>query len=170
MVKQRQHTESEHKPVPLHTARKPPQNSHRMQASEKQGARTKIPNKDSPRHFIVSNDNGTYDTVKVNQDDYHTLTRGRPSTRTATRRSYAGTITGITFFPEQNRQSTTQSSPSTEDYESAKKKKIHWTPKQFYDDKGNPDYQMNSDGIVLTSPSGHPFCSYCRSVVVGVRK
>ena len=162
MVKQRQHTESEHKPVPLHTARKPPQNSHRMQASEKQGARTKTPNKDSPRHFIVSKDNGTYNTVKVNQDDYHTLTRGRPSTRSATRRSYAGIITGITFFPEQNRQSTTQSSPSTEDYESAKKKKIHWTPKQFYDDRGNPDYQMNSDGIVLTSPSGHPFCSYCR--------
>ena len=150
-----------------------------MQSSEEQGARARTPNKDSPRHFIVSNDDDIYNTVTINRDDYNTLTRGHPSTRTVTpkipslpktkdhttqrtRRSYAGTITGITFLSEQNLQSTARSSQSMEDNESKRKKEVPWTPKQFYDGKGNPDYQMNSDGIVLTSPSGHPFCSYCR--------
>ena len=150
-----------------------------MQSSEKQGARAKTPTKDSPRHFIISIEDDTYNTVTVNQEDYDILTKGHPSTRTVTpktpsapkavdhhpqqtRRLYAGTVTGITFFSEQNFQSTPQSSQSMENDESKGKTEIPWTPKQSYDDKGNPDYQMNSDGIVLTSPSGHPFCSYCR--------
>ena len=150
-----------------------------MQSSEKQGARAKTPTKDSPRHFIISIEDDTYNTVTVNQEDYDTLTRGHPSTRTVTpktpsapkavdhhpqqtRRLYAGTVTGITFFSEQNLQSTPQSSQPMENDESKGKTEIPWTPKQSYDDKGNPDYQMNADGIVLTSPSGHPFCAYCR--------
>ena len=165
--------------VPLQTARKPPQHSHKMQSSEKQGARAKTPTKDSPRHFIISIEDDTYNTVTVNQEDYDILTQGPPSTRTATpktpsapravnhhpqhtRRLYAGTVTGITFFSEQNLQSTPQSSQSMENDELKGKTEVPWTPKQSYDNKGNPDYQMNSDGIVLTSPSGHPFCSYCR--------
>ena len=150
-----------------------------MQSSEKQGARTKTPSKDSPRHLIISNDDNNHNTVTVNQDDYEIITRGHPSTKTTTprtpsapktvgqrphktRRSYPGTITGITFFPEQNLPSTSQTPQLMEDNEAKRKQNIPWTPKQFYDAKGNPDYQMNSEGIVLTSPSGHPFCSYCR--------
>ena len=134
--------ESEQKLVPLHTARKPPQHSHKMQSSEKQGARTKIPNKDSPRHFIVANDDNNHNIVTVNQDDYETLTRGHPSTRIATsetppapkaigqrpqktRRSYAGTITGIRFFPDQQEHpSTSQESQPQGDAMSERKREI----------------------------------------------
>ena len=37
-----------------------------------------------------------------------------------------------------------------------------WTPHQTYDSKGCADFHENSEGVVLTSPSGHPYCSYCR--------
>ena len=127
----------------------------KMQSSEKQGARTKTPNKDSPRHLTISNDDNNHNTVTVNQDDYEIPTRGHPSTRTTTpktpsapktvgqrphktRRSYSGTITGVTFFPEQNLSSTSQTPQLMEDTEAKRKKNIPWTPKQFYDAKGIP--------------------------------
>ena len=37
-----------------------------------------------------------------------------------------------------------------------------WTPHQTYDSKGNGNFHENSEGVVLTTPSGHPFCAYCR--------
>ena len=55
-----------------------------MQSSEKQGARIRTPNKDSPNHLIYSNDGNNRNIVTTNMDDYKTITRGHPSTRTAT--------------------------------------------------------------------------------------
>ena len=178
MVNSDNRMESEQEPVPT-TARNQQQYPNNMQSSEKHGAKVKALTKDSPRHFIKANNGKDCDIVTVNKEDYDTITRGHPSKRTltskksaatktvdhqpqTTRRSYAGTITGITFFPEQEPPSTSQTPQLTGTTVTERKKEIPWTPKQFYDVKGNPDYQMNSDGIVLTSPSGHPFCAYCR--------
>ena len=69
-----------------------------MQSSGKQGARTKTPNKDSPRHLISSNDGNNHNIATTNQDDYKTITRGHPSTRTATSKIHSayGTEKGST--------------------------------------------------------------------------
>ena len=180
--------ESEQGLVPTHTARNPLQYPNNMQSTQKEGARAKTSNprirstskEDSPRYIIVTNNNKDCNLVTVDGNDYDTITQGHPSKRTIatktssanqtaddrpqkTRRSYAGTITGIRFFPEQQEHpSTSQESQSEKDPMSERKKEVPWTPKQFYDVKGNPDYHMNLDGVVLTSLSGHPFCAYCR--------
>ena len=36
-----------------------------------------------------------------------------------------------------------------------------WTPHQSYDSKGCTNFHENSEGVILTSPSGHPYCAYC---------
>jgi len=38
-----------------------------------------------------------------------------------------------------------------------------WTPRQTYDNQGCTNFHENSEGTVLTSPSGHPLCAYCRT-------
>ena len=38
-----------------------------------------------------------------------------------------------------------------------------WTPRQTYDNQGCANFHENSEGTVLTSPSGHPLCAYCRT-------
>ena len=42
-------------------------------------------------------------------------------------------------------------------------RKATWTPHQSYDNKGCANFHENSEGVVLTSPSGHPYCAYCRT-------
>ena len=37
-----------------------------------------------------------------------------------------------------------------------------WTPRQTYDNQGCSNFHENSEGTVITSPSGHPLCAYCR--------
>ena len=66
----------------IHRSETTPKN--KMQSSEKQGARVRTPNKDSPNHLIYSNDGNNRNIVTTNRDDYKTITRGHPSTRTAT--------------------------------------------------------------------------------------
>ena len=166
MVNSDNKMESEQEPVPT-TARNQPQYPNNMQSTEKQGAKVKTLKKDPPHHFIKTNNGKDCDIVTVNKEDYDAITRGHPPKRTltsersaatktvdhrpqTTRRSYAGTITGITFFPEQEPPSTSQAPQLTGRAITESRKEIPWTPKQFYDVKGNPDYQMNSHGIVLT--------------------
>ena len=186
MVSSDKSTDSDQELVPIHTARKPHTNT--MQSTRKEGAIPKTskskmdspPEEDPPHPVIVTNNDGNCNIVEVNHKDYDIITQNHPSKRTntlgasseiktvdtnpqTTRRKYAGTITGIKFFPEQQQIPTTfEEHHLREDTRSKTKTEIPWTPKQFYDVKGNPDYHMNSDGIVLTSPSGHPYCSYCR--------
>ena len=38
-----------------------------------------------------------------------------------------------------------------------------WTPHQTYDNQGCANFHENSEGTVLTSPSCHPLCAYCRT-------
>ena len=42
-------------------------------------------------------------------------------------------------------------------------RKAAWTPHQTYDNQGCANFHENSEGTVLTSPSGHPYCAYCRT-------
>ena len=158
-----------------------------MYSTHTQGARAKtsIPkisstaNEDQPRHVVVTIDDSECNIVTVNQEDYATITKNHTPRRTTTseisaatqapnsnprrqKRSYAGIITDVRIFPDhQPHQKIPQHSEALEqDLEGTRE--APWTPQQSYDVKGQPDYHMNSDGVVITSPSGHPYCSYCR--------
>ena len=80
------------------------------------------------------------------------------------KRSYAGHITNIRIFPDQQTHqfSPQHSEAQRHDLQEETRKMAPWTPQQTYDSKGCADFHENSEGVVLTSPSGHPYCSYCR--------
>ena len=80
------------------------------------------------------------------------------------KRSYAGHITNIRIFPDQqtHQYSPPHSEAQRHDLQEETRKMAPWTPHQTYDSKGCADFHENSEGVVLTSPSGHPYCSYCR--------
>ena len=80
------------------------------------------------------------------------------------KRSYAGHITNIRIFPDQqtHQYSPQHSEAQRHDLQEETRRMAPWTPQQTYDSKGCADFHENSEGVVLTSPSGHPYCSYCR--------
>ena len=76
------------------------------------------------------------------------------------KRSYAGHITNIRIFPDQqtHQYSPPHSEAQRHDLQEETRKMAPWTPHQTYDRKGCADFHENSEGVVLTSPSGHPYC------------
>ena len=78
------------------------------------------------------------------------------------RRYYAGHITEIRIFPDnQAHQSNPQQSEAQGHDLLEGTKTAPWTPHQSYDSKGCTNFHENSEGVILTSPSGHPYCAYC---------
>ena len=159
-----------------------------MQSTHIHGARAKTSttrtsstaNEDQPQHVIITIDDTDCDIVMVNQQDYDTLSQNHPSKRSANsgapsatqatssnpqrkKRSYAGTITNVRISPDhQAHQSTPQQSEAHGHDLQEEKKETPWTPHQTYDIKGYTNFHQNSEGVVLTAPSGHPYCEYCR--------
>ena len=159
-----------------------------MQSDKPQGARAKTStprtssttNEVKPQQTTISIDGMDCNIIEANQpkDDASTQTwtsnstpgLENPTALQATgnnthkrKRSYAGHITNIRIFPDQQ---THQHSPQ---HSEAQRHDLQdgtrmapWTPHQTYDNKGRADFHENSEGVVLTSPSGHPYCSYCR--------
>ena len=75
------------------------------------------------------------------------------------KRSYAGNFTEVRIFPDhQAHHSTPQQSEAQGHDLSEGKKETPWTPQQTYDIKGCANFYQYSEGVVLTSPSGHPHC------------
>ena len=73
-------------------------------------------------------------------------------------------ITEIRIFPDhQAEQSNPQHSEAPRHDLRRGTRKATWTPHQSYDNKGCANFHENSDGVALTSPSGHPYCAYCRT-------
>ena len=73
-------------------------------------------------------------------------------------------ITKIRIFPDhQADQSKPQHSEAPRHDLQRGTRKATWTPHQSYDNKGSANFHENSEGVVLTSPSGHPYCVYCRT-------
>ena len=157
-----------------------------MQSTEAHGARAKTSTsrtsstrskEDRPQHITITIDGMDCNIVEATQpmDSAPTQTwTSEPTTNqeppiesqtigAMKRRYYAGHITEIRIFPDhQARLSNPQQSEAQEHDLLEETKTAPWTPQQSYDSKGCANFHGNSEGVVLTSPSGHPYCAYCR--------
>ena len=158
-----------------------------MQSTEAQGARAKTSTsrmsstrstEDQPQHIAITIDGMDCKIIEATQP----LTNASTQTWTSAlnthqesstasqavgvkrRRHDAGHITEIRIFPDhQAKQSNPQHSEAQRHELLRGTRKATWTPHQSYDNKGCANFHENSEGVVLTSPSGHPYCGYCRT-------
>ena len=83
------------------------------------------------------------------------------------KRMYVGQITNLEIINNIGGQ-THQTGNSPQDSEATQlglmdgETKTPWTPHQTYDSKGNGNFHQNSEGVVLTTPSGHLYCAHCQ--------
>ena len=156
-----------------------------MQSTEAQEARAKTStsrtsstrsNEDQPQHITITIDGMDCNIVEATQpmDSAPTQTwTSEPNTNQESpiasqtigakkRRYYAGHITEIRIFPvNQAHQSNPQQLEAQGHDLLEGTKTAPWTPHQSYDSKGCTNFHENSEGVILTSPSGHPYCAYC---------
>ena len=159
-----------------------------MQSTYTHGARAKTSitrtsstsTEDRPHHISITIDGKDCNVIMVNHQKDDTPTQPQPptervkpgpplasqstgTTSTNRKRSYAGKITEVKIFPDtQAHHSTLQHSEAHQHDQPEGKKETPWTPHQTYDNKGCANFHQNSEGIVVTTPSGHPLCGYCR--------
>ena len=156
-----------------------------MQSTETRGARAKTStsrtsstrsNEDQPQHITITIDGMDCNIVEATQpvDSAPTQTWTSESNTNQEspiasqtigakkRRYYAGHITEVRIFPDhQAHQSTPQQSEAQRHDLLEGTKMAPWTPHQSYAGKGCANFHENSEGVVLTSPSGRPHCAYC---------
>ena len=82
-------------------------------------------------------------------------------------RKYVGQITNLQFVNNPDNQqyrgkSSLQTTKAAQQDPTVEETTTSWTPHQTYDSKGNSNFHQDSEGVVLTTPSGHPYCAYCR--------
>ena len=101
----------------------------------------------------------------TSSSETHQVPSTAPPAVSAKKRKYdPERTTEIKIFPDhQANQSNPQHSEATQHALPRGTRKATWTPQQSYDNKGSANFHENSVGVVLTSPSGHPYCAYCRT-------
>ena len=158
-----------------------------MQSTEAQEARAKTStsrtsstrsNEDQPQHITITIDGMDCNITEATQPMVSASTQtwtSEPNTNQESpivsqtigakkRRYYARHITEIRIFPDhQADQSNPQQSEAQQHDLLGGTRKAPWTPHQSYDVKGCANFHKNSEGVVLTSPSSHPYCAYCRT-------
>ena len=154
---------------------------HRARAKTSATRTSSTANEDQPQHVIITIDSTECNIIMVNQHNDNTSTQTQPSTRRTNpapplasqaiggnhqgkKRSYAGNITEARIFPDHQAHNSTPQQSEAQGHDLPEgKKETPWTPQQTYDNKGCANFHQNSEGVVLTSLSGHPQCAYCRT-------
>ena len=126
------------------------------------------------QHIVVTFNKQKCEVVKISQYNYDIITKNCTDIRLPAtsqlqedspllrQRTNAGQVNRIRIFPGHQ-----VSQPSPQRVEAhewdllEERREGPWSPHQTYDNKGTTNFQQNSDGVVLTSPSGHTYCAYC---------
>ena len=82
-------------------------------------------------------------------------------------RKYVGQITNLQFVNNPDNQqyrgkSSLQTTKAAQQDPTVEETTTSWTPHQTYDSRGNANFHQDSEGVVLTTPSNHPYCNYCK--------
>ena len=103
-------------------------------------------------------------TGKSSPNTHHTSSATHQSARAKRKRHDPGQSTKIRSLPDHQAEQSNppHSEASRHDLQRGTRKPA-WTPHQTYDNQGCANFHENSEGVVLTSPSGHPYCAYCRT-------
>ena len=80
---------------------------------------------------------------------------------------YVGQITNLQFVINSDNQPDRGEKPQptteiTQQEPTVTETTTSWKPHQTYDSRGQGNFHQDSEGVVLTTPSGHPYCNYCK--------